>query len=103
MSMIKITTRGSCRVKDARSPKRWGVIYIYITGHCSSLCPGLHPGHIDWDRSDLPTRCCRDRGCAAGAAGRVVVTVDFDILTAHRVTHRFNTIRRFLVNDDLLL
>ena len=46
--MMKITTRGGCRVKDARSPKRWGVIYVYIAGHWFLTSPGvqLHPGHI---------------------------------------------------------
>jgi hypothetical protein len=33
LGVMKVTTRGGCRVEDARSPKRWGVIYIYIIGH----------------------------------------------------------------------
>src|ERR1700746_3549598 len=58
---------------------------------CSSLHPGYSsstPGILYCDRLDLgPRRRCWHRGSAAGAAGRVVVTVDFDILTAHRVAH----------------
>src|SRR5436190_8337910 len=107
MGMREITTRGGCRVKDARSPNRWGVIYVYIAGHWYLTSPrgaAAPRAYCICDRSDLrPRRCCWHWGRAARRAGGIVITLDFDILTAHRVAHCFDAIRRFLVNHDLLL
>src|SRR5712671_5821876 len=103
--MREITTRGGCRVKDARSPKRWGIIYVYITGHWFLISPGVQctPGILHCDRSGLRAgRRWWHRGRTGWAVCRVV-TLDFDILAAHSIAHCFDAIRRFLVHDDLLL
>lgn len=50
--MIKIPIRSGCRVKDARSPKRWGIICGYFTGHWFLTSPGVRctPGILHTDQ-----------------------------------------------------